>query len=112
MKKRKSVLLSSFIPHPCFSDSFTVNAAQGCEERALFGLRSTGAGEALLVYRGVGVDFDCLQVADGLACERAVDGALQRVPGKLKSRAHIFIVNEDTPASIIHSDQVNARQLC
>ena len=93
------------------SDSFAVYSAQGCQESALFDLGGAGAGEALLIYRGGCVDLYGLQVADGSACERAVERALKRVPGKLERRAHVFIIDKDTPAAIVHPYEVNLRRL-
>lgn len=92
----------SFQPSALRLDSFSVHSAQRGEKRALFSLCPAGAGEALLIDSCLGVDLYGLEVADGFAGQRAVQRALQGVPGKLKSRAHVFVVDKDTPAVIVH----------
>src|ERR1051325_7221122 len=85
--------------------SFAVDAAKGCEQGAVFGLRGADASQPVLVCDGRRLNLNRLQTHERLARERAVERALQRVPGKLKRLAHISPVNKDTPAPLVHLDQ-------
>lgn len=78
----------------------------------MFDLSGANACEALWVRSGIGVQRDGLKTAQGLSAERAVDGALQRVPWELIGHSHILIIDKDAPAPVVHPNEVNLRHLC
>ncbi len=64
------------------------------------------------VYRRRRLNFDRLQIINGLSCQGAVKRVLQRVPRKLEGHAGIFAIDQDAPAAVIHANEVDAGMLC
>ena len=73
----------------------------------MFGLGGADTRDAMMVNGLGSVNLYGLQIIERPARERAVERALQRVPGKLVGCARIFIVNEDAPAIIIATDEMD-----
>lgn len=78
----------------------------------MFGLGCADTRDAVMVNACGSVYLDGLQIIERPARQRAVERALQRVPWKLVSCARIFIVNEDAPAIVIATDEIDDLFAC
>src|ERR1044072_8637952 len=92
----------------CASNALPINPSQGCEQGATLGLCGANACDAARILRFCGLHVDRLKIVERPARGRTVEGALYRVPGKLVGHTRILFVYEDTPATVIHANEIDA----